>query len=181
MSIFFVSDTHFGHSRVIEYSKRPFRDVSEMDEALITNWNMTVGKRDDVYHLGDFSFHTPLVSASIIKRLNGKKFLIKGNHDKKHFLKECSGLFEWVKDYNELKFDGQRIVLSHFPFMTWNASHYGSWHLHGHCHGSLPDDNSVLRIDVGVDCHSYTPVSMFNVFELMKKKMFTRQTEAVDK
>ena len=53
--IFFTADTHWGHRNIIRYCQRPFADVDEMNEALITNWNSTVGKDDIVFHLGDFA------------------------------------------------------------------------------------------------------------------------------
>ena len=53
--IFFTADTHWGHRNIIRYCQRPFADVEEMNEALITNWNSTVGKDDIVFHLGDFA------------------------------------------------------------------------------------------------------------------------------
>ncbi len=58
MNIFFTSDTHFGHKDIIDYYKRPYASVEEMDAALEKNWNETVKPNDKVYHLGDFAFHT---------------------------------------------------------------------------------------------------------------------------
>lgn len=66
----------------------------------------------------------------------------------------------------------QLIILCHYPFLTWNKFHYGSWHLHGHCHGTLPDDPSALRLDVGVDCHNFLPINFDRVAELMSVKTF---------
>ena len=57
MSMYFTSDTHFGHRFAAE--RRGYPNREEMDEDLITHWNRVVGKDDLVYHLGDFSFHTP--------------------------------------------------------------------------------------------------------------------------
>ena len=80
--IYFTSDTHFGHARIIELCARPFANVDEMNEALIQKWNAVVGPDDVVYHLGDF-FMGPKETVLLRKRLNGKIVLIKGNHDKK--------------------------------------------------------------------------------------------------
>src|SRR4051812_25435002 len=99
--IFFTSDHHFGHANIIRYSERPFADVEEMNESLITNWNAVVGENDVVYHLGDI-FMTPLPAAKAIRRqLNGRIRLIRGNHDK--VAESMPDSFEWIKDIYEVK------------------------------------------------------------------------------
>lgn len=143
-----------------------------MDETIIRNWNGVIGPDDDVYHLGDVCFMRPDAARALLSRLNGRIHLLRGNHDKGQFLAECSGRFEWVKEYHELHVGKQMIVLGHYPFVTWNKSHHGSWNLHGHCHGTLPVDVSSLRLDVGVDCHRYGPISFDAVGELMSKRTF---------
>src|SRR5689334_18837471 len=139
MTVWFTSDTHFGHANVIKYCDRPFADASEMDEMMIVNWNAVVRPGDHVYHLGDFSFHRDGTSTKIVRRLMGNIHLIRGNHDSDAFIKECGSRFVSIKDLDEVKVDGTRIVMCHFPMLTWNKSHHGSWHLHGHCHGKLAD------------------------------------------
>lgn len=52
--VFFTSDTHFNHANIIRFCNRPFKDVSHMNEAIISNWNRVVGPEDIVFHLGDF-------------------------------------------------------------------------------------------------------------------------------
>lgn len=172
MTIWFTSDTHWGHANIIKYSNRPFSSREEMDEMLIKNWNDLVQPSDVIYHMGDFSFHQAEKTLSILKRLNGQKHMVKGNHDKHAILKPCYDSFVWVKDYAETVIDKQLIVMCHFPFLTWNKSHHGSWNLHGHCHGSLPEDPHSRRLDVGVDCHDYRPISFEQVRAIMAKKIF---------
>ena len=172
MKTYFTSDPHFGHANIIKYCERPFRDAHEMDETLVRNWNAIIQPEDHVYVLGDVTFHRPDVADKLLSRLMGKKFLIRGNHDKDRYMDVLKKHFEWIKDYHEVTVDGQRIVLSHFPFLTWNKSHHGSWHLHGHCHGNLPDDPNALRIDAGVDCHGFMPIPFERVRELMAAKTF---------
>ena len=75
-NIYFTSDTHFRHSRIIELCNRPFGDVEEMNEVMIANWNRVVGKDDIIFHLGDFCFGGSEVWNSILDRLNGKIYLI---------------------------------------------------------------------------------------------------------
>ena len=81
MKVFIISDTHFNHANIIKYCNRPFKDTKEMYEAMIKNWNETASNNDIVIHLGDFGLGNKEYIASIIKRLNGKKILIMGNHD----------------------------------------------------------------------------------------------------
>lgn len=52
--VFFTSDTHFTHANIIRFCSRPFKNVEEMDETMIANWNRVVGENDIVFHLGDF-------------------------------------------------------------------------------------------------------------------------------
>ena len=171
-NVWFTSDPHFGHSNIIKYCERPFSNVKEMDETLVRNWNAVVQPNDHVYLLGDVCFLRPDAAKKLLSRLLGRIHLVRGNHDKERFLTECSGRFEWIKDYFELTHEKQKIIMSHFPFLTWNKSHHGSWSLHGHCHGNLPDDPHARRIDVGVDCHNFAPISFHEVKRIMAKKTF---------
>lgn len=175
---FITSDYHFGHARVIEYSHRPFKDVDEMNEILIKNWNEKVPINGKVYFLGDFCFNKNI--EAIRKRLNGSICLIKGNHDK-NIKGDIVKLFEWVKDYYEADYINEegikiKVIMCHYPFLTWNKAHFGSWCLHGHSHGSLKDDGS-RRIDIGIDTNpKYEPWS----FKEIEKKMLDRKYIKVD-
>ncbi len=170
--IYFTGDTHFGHKNIIKFTNRPFKDVGQMDEQLISNWNKVVGPNDSVYHLGDFSLGSISACRNILDRLNGKIFLIKGNHEKTAVA--CTNRFEWVKDYHEMYLPTggkkQMVVLCHYAMRVWNASHHGAWQLYGHSHGTLPDDPNLLSIDVGVDCHDYKPISVAQIQKIMEKK-----------
>lgn len=178
--VFFTSDLHLDHKRVIEYSKRPFGTVEEMNEHLISNWNSVVGRGDRVYVLGDFSLGKPDRALWFGRRLMGQKFLVAGNHDegsRAHY-ESADSPFIWVKDVAYLTVEAQKIMLCHYAMLTWRSSHHGSWMLHGHSHGSLPDDPGARRLDVGVDvpAWNYTPVS----FEQIKKAMSKKRFMAVD-
>lgn len=78
---YFISDLHVGHTNVLSFDNRPFKSIEEHDEALIKNWNSVVGMDDDVYLLGDISWHNATKTIEIFNRLNGHIHLIKGNHD----------------------------------------------------------------------------------------------------
>lgn len=93
--ILFTSDHHFGHSNIIRYSSRPFQNVEEMNEELIKRWNEKVGAHDLLYHLGDISLGNPELTKTVLDKLNGKIFLIKGNHDNSALA--YPKRFEWIK------------------------------------------------------------------------------------
>lgn len=176
--IYFTSDHHFGHKNIIEFSRRPFKDVDEMDEILIRKWNEKVKPEDEVYHLGDVGLSSSGKLRKILERLNGKIYLINGNHEKS--AQACHTRFEWIKDYYELvvkddEFERgeQLIVLFHYAMREWNASHWGTYHLYGHAHGTLPDDLNSLSFDIGVDCHNFYPLSYEEVKAIMKTKRWT--------
>ncbi len=101
-----------------------------------------------VWHLGDVSFRKNADTVAILKRLHGRIHLIEGNHD--NLNGEAKAQFVDIAPYRELKIDGRKVVLCHYPLESWNQMAYGSWHLHGHSHGNLLAFG--LRVDVGVDC-----------------------------
>lgn len=168
--ILFTSDSHFGHANIIKYCSRPFAHLTEMHEALIERWNKKVQPGDVVYHIGDFALRIDVPEVEgILRRLNGEKHLILGNHDLKNKgVLRARGFVEQVS-YKEIKIGDQKIVMCHYPFLTWNKSHHGSFSLHGHCHGTLPRDMSARRLDVGVDCWNYEPLSYDEIVAEMAK------------
>lgn len=166
---FFTSDTHFFHKNIIKYCDRPFGDVFAMNEGIIERWNKLIEAHDDVFHLGDLSFGSPKKTAEVLERLNGRIYLVRGNHDGSKIIEhpDVSKRFEWVKDYHELRVSKkQLVVLCHFPFQVWNGSHRGSWHMHGHCHGGLKPW-PVKRLDVGVDTNKMWPYSLDKISTMM--------------
>ncbi len=174
--LYFVSDLHIGHSRIMQYTNRPFSSLEEMNEALIDNWNKTVSSKDEVYNLGDFSFLSFEDTCAVLRKLNGNHHLILGNHDKiiireqDEFLRQ--GLFKSIQNYKEIKYEKQKIIMLHYALRVWNGSHHNSISLHGHSHGSL--DPYGLSLDVGVDCKEitseYRPISFVEIMEYMSKR-----------
>jgi len=145
-----------------------------MDRALIRNWNATVGPRDEVYILGDFTMKPAAQAHEYLSALNGRKYFIRGNHDK--FLNGFDPFkydFGWVKDYHVLKHEGRKFVLFHYPIAEWDSFFRGAIHLYGHVHASatsaarLPDG---LAFNVGVDCHDFRPVSIERILALAAEK-----------
>jgi len=177
MKTFFTADTHFRHKNIITYCERPFHGTDEMDEKMIHEWNARVGYNDHIYHLGDFGFGPVEKMTDILCRLNGKKFLIRGNHDEKMDNPDCSRYFEWVKDTYLLRVQDagckeghQTIWLSHYPHVSWPELCYGSWNLFGHVHGNYDNVNS-RSMDVGVDCWHFAPVDYDYIKHMMRGKI----------
>lgn len=174
--IYFTSDLHFGHENVIRHAGRPFPGAGVMDETLIQNWNRRVGPQDESYILGDLTMKGAAYAEGILRRLNGRKYLVCGNHD--HFVRQQSfdrSLFEWVGDYCELNYEGRIFVLFHYPILEWNHVFRGAYHLHGHQHNSM-DYNQInraaglRRFDVGVDANGFAPVSIREIIGFFEQK-----------
>jgi len=152
MTIYFTSDTHFSHANIIKLCNRPFENVEEMNSTMIRNWNETVLPEDTVYHLGDFAFKGHF--EDILSNLNGRKFLIIGNHDSSAVIN--SEYWEGVSYYKEIVIETTKIVLFHYPIKSWNGMYKNALHFHGHCHGNLEPYGRAR--DVGVDVWGFKPI-----------------------
>jgi calcineurin-like phosphoesterase family protein len=152
MKTFFTSDLHFHHKNITAFTDRKlFTSPEDHDEWLIEIWNKQVSKQDKVWHLGDFSFSKTEEIKKLLRKLNGQKFFIKGNHDRREnliSLKLAYAIQNW-DDYKEIKIGETPVVLFHFPIASWHRQHHGALHLHGHCHGSYTGQGKIL--DVGID------------------------------
>lgn len=107
--VFFTSDTHFNHSNIIRFCNRPFHNVEEMNETIIRNWNSVVAPDDIVFHLGNFCLGGAAEWTKILERLNGRIYLILGNHDLKNIRQGFISRFEHVTMH---------------PFWQWASEHY---------------------------------------------------------
>lgn len=182
-NVFFTSDTHFYHINILKFCNRPFADVNEMNDVLIKNWNEVVGPNDIVFHLGDFAFCGSNECKNLVEKLNGRKYLIVGNHDWKTIKQGYADKFDDIQQQMTIKVDGQGIYLNHYPFLCY-AGPYNKdkvWQLFGHVH-SNPNFNTGLdkprlsmlfptQYDVGVDNNNYRPVSFAEVKEIIKKQI----------
>lgn len=174
-NIWFTSDLHFNHENILSFSNktRPWHTVKEMNEALITSWNSVVKHEDTVYVLGDFILGRPDedVMAEIVTSLNGWIHLIPGNHDTSNKLEIYKRVTLLTVEESLFKLRKPRdIVMCHFPLAIWHHDYQGTWHLHGHCHGSFPKDN-YRRMDVGVDTHpEHRPYHIDEISEIMSTR-----------
>ena len=176
--IFFTADLHLGHEEVIAKRWRPFKDVTEMNEALIDNYNARVADEDTVYILGDLCHRIPVEEANaLIARLRGRKILLLGNRDVDY----DPALFAEVHDFIMRDFDGRRFVLMHYPLVDWPKRKKGGIHLHGHMHEkrAYNEENrakGLFRYDVGVDANDYRPVSLEEVLAFYDGVQWTTAT-----
>jgi calcineurin-like phosphoesterase family protein len=162
-----VSDTHFGHKGVTQFLKadgtkiRPWDDPDKMDEDMVQMWNEIVKPDDRVYHLGDVVINRRCLP--IMNRLNGKKVLIKGNHDI-FKLEEYSLYFEDIRSYNVLVKEG--IIMSHIPV---HPSQLERWkaNVHGHLHTNVLDDPRY--INVCVEQTGFKPILLEEVLDKVSK------------
>ena len=162
--LYFISDEHFGHSNILKYCNRPFKNVFEMNNVLIKNFNKKVKKDDLCYHLGDFCFQSAnkkgnglkLKAEKYIKQLNGQHIFIEGNHD--------------YDGRNTLKTRNQEIILriANIRVQLIHDPEFAKVDyplvLHGHCHNAWKTKElkycgkKSLLINVGVDVWNFEPV-----------------------
>lgn len=171
MKKFYTSDLHLGHFNIIRLCNRPFQTIEEMNEILIKNWNSKVGKDDEVYILGDMFYKCDIqMVKDTLNQLNGKKYLIKGNHDV--FLKQLNwrDYFERVESYMEID-DGKRMVcLFHYPIEEWNGYYRKSYMLYGHVHENMCNVKEHERkFNVGVDVNDFMPMTLDEMIERRNK------------
>ncbi len=185
--LFFTSDLHFDHFNIISFAQRPFKTENEMNEGIIRKFNSKVPEDGTTYILGDLYVSTknPELLSSWIRRLNGKKHLILGNHDyfeRDFYLDYCG--FESVSQYLEIAVKKQIIVMSHYPMMSWNHIHCNAWMLYGHVHGTFNRVEDLIRnkiypinnwvgsktMDVGIDNNpNLEPFSYNEINTIMDK------------
>lgn len=151
----FISDTHFQHTNIIEYCNRPFKDTYHMDLEISRRWNEVVSNDDEVYFVGDVIMGFFETGKKIVQGLKGKKILIMGNHDRsKKSMLECG--FDQV--YSSLSLDmndGRKALLRHKP-IPHSLIKPHDLQIHGHHHkGPIVRGK---RVNVCVDLWDYRPI-----------------------
>ena len=147
-----VSDTHFGHSEIIKYQRSNYKNVTDMNEQIIEQWNSKIAPNDIVIHLGDVA---TLMSQDklkvIISMLNGEKILIPGNHERpnltldRHYYNQV-GFTNVEQDIPHMVIG--KLVLSHEPV---DFIPDGYFNIHGHVHqGPSRElfDKDLLRLNI---------------------------------
>ena len=132
---------------------RPYKDVEDMNQSMIREWNKSVQPGDLVYILGDFAFLSADKAVRILDQLNGDKILIVGNHDRKLVkdpaFRRC---FKEIHTYlDTVRYNGKPVIMFHFPILEWDQMHRGAIHLYGHVHGKESGLEKYRARDVGMD------------------------------
>ena len=149
INTFFISDLHFGHYNIISYCRPEFNSLDEMHETIITRWNNTVGKKDKVMFLGDFSMSAKAVH-EFAPQLNGVKHIVLGNHDQKdmeiykYYFKNIFG----CSSYKE-------CILTHVPIHPMQFYRF-KLNIHGHMHEKVIEDDRYFN--VSCEQINYTPI-----------------------
>jgi calcineurin-like phosphoesterase family protein len=174
-SVFLVSDTHFGHAGVCRFTCddgvtkiRPWTDPEEMDEEMVKRWNETVRPTDKVYHLGDVVINRRCLAT--LRRLNGDKVLIKGNHDI-FKLSDYLPHFRDIRGYHVMN----NMILSHIPVHPESAGRFRA-NIHGHLHQRRVMKDGVIDpfyFNVSVEQTDFRPM----LFEEVVKRIQEQQGE----
>lgn len=179
---YYIADCHFFHEKLLKYMDgRGFETMEEMHEYMISQWNSRVRKNDEVVILGDFSWGRAEETQEILKRLNGKLSLIRGNHDRylddrRFDLKR----FWWIEDYKEMNDEGRKVILSHYPIVCYNFQYRRdedgnpiAYMLHGHVHRTQDQDfldeyarmiSTKTHINIGTGEEESIPFNLINCF-----------------
>lgn len=174
MKTYVTSDLHLGHKNIQKFcpaTRGHYEDVDHMNEEMVREWNEVVNPEDLVYILGDVAFMSGDKAAAFLRRMNGRKILIEGNHDRKQLkdknFREC---FEEIHKYLDINYDGRKVVMFHYPIhLEWDQAHRGSIHFHGHLHGK-PSGLEEYRIrDMGYDATGQIVMRMEDAIEDARK------------
>lgn len=159
---YYIADLHFFHeAQNYRMDHRGFESVEEMNEYMIKKWNGKVRKNDEVVIIGDLSWNKAEDTNILLSRLNGRLYLIQGNHDHS-WLNKCMNRFVWVKPYEELSDNNRKVVLCHYPIMCYNGQYRldkdgnpRTYMLYGHVH----DTQDQKLIEQFVDITRHTTVT----------------------
>ena len=165
MKTYITSDLHWGHKNIMSFcpvSRARFRnDVDYMNQAMVQEWNDLIEPEDLVYILGDVAFLPAPKAIEYMRRLNGRKILVQGNHDRK-LLQDAGfrGCFEEIHHYLDINYNGTKCVMLHYPIAEWDQMHRGAVHFHGHLHGGISGMEQYRCRDMGIDATGVIAVLM---------------------
>lgn len=178
---YYIADLHFFHENLnTKMDKRGFANVNAMNDYMLKQWNSKVRNRDEVVILGDLSWGKSEETNQLLQKLNGRLYLIQGNHD--YYVKDPnfdSSRFEWIKMYEELSDNKRKVILCHYPIMCYNGQYKlnaegnpKTYMLYGHVHDT--QDQRLLERFQGITSETtflntqgetqHIPCNMINCF-----------------
>lgn len=150
-----IGDPHFGHKAILKYRPQ-FRSREKHDAFIVNTWNAVVTKNDTVYCLGDFAF--TMESLKTVRELNGRKILVRGNHDK---LDTQAYLSVFKQVIGTIKY--KDVWLSHFPVHPQELR--GRFNIHGHVHtNTVPDPR---YFNACVDNIGFAPMLYLDILDIL--------------
>lgn len=183
MNVWFTSDQHYSHTNLCEKFirddgtpartfipdgetvARGFTSVLEMDEVMIERHNRTVGQFDKIYFLGDVCFNLTRYH-SIMPRLNGKKRLILGNHDKFDWAEYGRHFEKVMESWQPVR----NILFTHRPIYLGAEDHHEKVkaNVHGHIHNHVIP--SPVYLNICVEQTNYTPIHWDEIVTRLKRQ-----------
>lgn len=162
---------------MIKLGNRPFKILKEMNNTIIQNILKVLKPGDELYFIGDLAYSPQAYKNFFTQLPNNIKFhWILGNHDKKqwHQYKHyCTSIGDTKETYIGNKIP---VYMNHYPHLTWNKSHYGSFMLYGHhhigSHGTDKLDNLTYGkiLNVNIEMNNYQPWSEIDIIKYMEKR-----------
>ena len=176
--IYYIADIHFSDQAIFDKCKRPFKDVNEFNNTIITNWKKKVTDLDTVYVLGDLCDENSLNDLEKYRNLPGEKHLIVGNHDHSFIEKiKESKIFKTVKFIDVINDDNRKVCICHYPLMDWMEFNRKGLLVYGHIHNKTEANGIAYKqikeyykdkpaYNCGVDVTNYEPVTLDEMIKL---------------
>ncbi len=178
--IYYISDLHFDDQAIFDKCKRPFKDLNDFKNTIISNWNNKVSNDDTVYILGDIGSNN-IHSIDIYKLLYGHKHLIIGNHDHEilDYIKK-SNIFESIKFIDLIIDNDRKVCLCHYPIMDWMEFNRNGYLIYGHVHNKTIQNGYAYKqikdyyldkpaFNCGCDVTGYVPVTLDEMIKLKEE------------
>lgn len=183
INIYVIADNHFNHWNINRYCSRGFKDLKDMNSTMIKRWNKIVRPEDLVIHLGDLVFTKGSSEEikKVINSLNGRKILIKGNHDRKSYSYYLTNGIDFVCERMIWEFNKKKVLFIHSPHeITYNDYRTCKYIIHGHSHnkGLFIHKRKQCRIvNVSVENINYTPMSLITLLNKLQQGYYDGKTQ----
>ena len=180
---FVISDTHFRHENISKYTGRPFKTVEEMDASLIKKWNTVVRQQDLIIIGGDLVFTKGSSEEikKIIKQLNGRKILVRGNHCRKSYSFWLNAGIDFVCERFSWELNGKKLLFIHSPHeITFQDYKSYNYILHGHIHQKgnfISWKNKCCLINICVEKTNYSPINLITLLNKLQQGYYNNRKE----